>query len=267
MKEAVTVYAFDFDGVLCDIGAFTVDERVMGLIAELLRRGNYCAINTGRGYDRVGAEFVEPFRQKFPDVSLDRFMSTTEMGGEVTTFAGNDTHSERTKFAMTPEELKLFYDVWEAHKEQLPAMYLYTSKQSMATTVWDHTYDEATYKEQKDMFENYLRGAYVDTDIVVTGTGESTDVHASDAGKNAGAANIVEWLDRVSDVKHDSAVCLGDSHNDYEMARHFADAGFTTTFVYTGENLLVPDLHDAVKLIDTTSNYTDGTVEYLQGVI
>lgn len=267
MKEAATVYVFDVDGVLCEIGSFTMDERVIGMIAGLLGRGVYCAINTGRGYDRVETEFTEPLRARFPDVPLEKLVVSTEMGGELTTFEGGKSQSIATKYAMSEAELKIFYDVWEAHKTELASMYVYKNKQAMASTVWDHNYEEAVYLPQKAMFEQWLREAYGGTSVIVTGTTESTDVHAATAGKNAGAANIIEWLGRVSDVNHDSALCFGDSHNDYEMARKFADAGFATKFIYTGNNLVVDEPHAEVEIIDTKANYTEGTVEFLRNAV
>ena len=263
MKGAATVYVFDFDGVLCDIGVFKIDDRVLDLLARLLQSGAYCAINTGRAYDRVETECVAILRAAFPSLSLDRLMATTEMGGEVTTFTANEPVSVRTQYALTPDEIAVFHTVWEAHKAELYAMYVYESKQSMATTVRDHRYDEATYVPQKALFEQWLHDAYAGKDIVISGTSESTDVYAPHAGKNAGAANIITWLAGVSDIQHDTAICFGDTHSDYEMAREFADSGFTTTFVYTGEGLEVAKPHDKVMVVDTAATYTDGTVEYL----
>ena len=189
------------------------------------------------------------------------------MGGEVTTFVGQKPQSHTTQFAMSPDELQIFYDVWEKHKTELPAMYVYVSKQAMASTVRSYDYPEEDYVRQKRQFETWLKEVYAGTDIVVTGTAESTEVHAANAGKNAGALNIIEWLAKVSDIHHDTAICVGDSHNDYEMARAFADAGFSTTFVFTGEKLSVDREHQDVRVIDTAQNYTDGTDEFLCGVI
>ncbi len=266
MKPGATVYVFDFDGVLCDIGVFKIDDRILDLLAQLLQSGAYCAINTGRAYDRVETECVALLRAAYPALSLDRLMATTEMGGEVTTFAAGQPVSVRTKYALTPDEIAVFHEVWQAHKAELPAMYVYTSKQSMATTVRDHHYDEATYAPQKALFEQWLHKAYAGTDVVITGTAESTDVHAPHAGKNAGAANIIAWLAGVSDIQHDTVVCFGDNHSDYEMAREFAERGFETTFVYTGEGLEVAKPHDTVKVVDTAATYTNGTVEYLSKI-
>lgn len=263
---AATIYVFDVDGVLCEIGSPTVDERVIGHIAGLLERGVYCAVNTGRGYGRVGTEFIAPLKQRYPNVSLDRLLVTTEMGGEVTHFDQQQPQTVYTKYALSSDMLKIFYEVWDAHKSELPAMYVYAGKKTMATTVRDYSYDQPIYAAQKALFENWLREAYTGTDVVIAGTQESTDVHAPEAGKNAGATNIIEWLARVSDIKHDTAICFGDSHSDYEMAREFAKSGFDTTFVYTGEALELADPHESVKLVDTAAVYTDGTVEYLATV-
>lgn len=266
MKEPVKVYVFDFDGVLCDIGKFEMDARVRDHIAGLLNSGVYYAINTGRAYDRVETECVALIRAAYPTLSLDHLMATTEMGGEVTTFNNGQPMKRRTKYALSQDDLAIFYDVWEAHKADLFAMYVYESKQSMATTVRDHHYDEATYMPQKVLFERLLHEAYAGRDVIITGTTESTDVHAPEAGKNAGAANIIEWLAAVSDIRHDTAICFGDSHSDYEMAREFAQQGFATTFVYTGEGLEVANPHDKVTVVDTVATYTNGTVEYFSRV-
>lgn len=267
MKEAATVYVFDVDGVLCEIASPTIDERVIRLIGGLLEKGIYCAVNTGRAYDRVGGEFVEQLNGEFPELMLDGLFISTEMGGEATTFSGKQPESSRTQYALKPEQLDLFRRLWHENKPELDAMRFYDVKESMGTTVRLRGSDEARYREQKARFETLLHEAFAHDDVIISGTSESTDVYAPDAGKNAGAANIIDWLGRVSDVKHDSAVCFGDSHNDYEMARKFAEAGFATKFVYTGEKLIVDEPHAEVEIIDTTANYTDGTVEFLQKVV
>lgn len=102
---------------------------------------------------------------------------------------------------------------------------------------------------------------------MITGTSESTDVYAADGGKNAGAPIIMDWLARVSEVAHEVAVCFGDSHNDYEMARRFAENGFSTTFVFTGENLKVDDYHADVEVVESAAKYAAGTSEYLTRVL
>lgn len=85
----------------------------MGNIAELLKRGTYCAINTGRAYDRIRDEFVKPFQERFPDVSLDKFFVVTEMGGEATMFKGGQAVSQRTHYSLSNKELNIFNGVWK----------------------------------------------------------------------------------------------------------------------------------------------------------
>lgn len=267
MKDGATVYVFDVDGVLCEIASPTIDERVIRLIGGLLEKGIYCAINTGRAYDRIGSEFIEQLNGNFPELMLDQLFISTEMGGEATTFSGKQPKSSRTRYALKPEQLEVFRRLWHENEPELDAMRFYDIKESMGTTVRSRGSDEARYREQKARFEALLHEAFVHEDVIISGTSESTDVYAPDAGKDAGADNIIKWLGRVSDIKHDRAVCFGDSHNDYEMARRFAEAGFTTTFVYTGVGLEVAQPHDAVKVVDTSLNYTNGTVEYLRVVL
>lgn len=264
MKSA-TVYVFDVDGVLCEIGSPTIEPRVIEHIAKLLENSMYVAINTGRAYDRVGSEFVEPLTQLLLDATLlDRLFVSTEMGGEATTFVQGRLKSWRTKYALTPEQLALFHAVWHQHAKRFDAMRLYAAKESMGTVVRRRGSDDEQYHEQKMQFEALLKRAFSTENVTLTSTVESSDVHAVDAGKNAGAANIIDWLGKVSDMAHDTAICFGDSHNDYAMARVFAQRGFTTSFVYTGPGLEVADLHDAVTVIDTKQLFTKGTLEFLE---
>jgi len=263
VKDAV--YVFDVDGVLCDIGSFTTDERVIGYIAGLLQAGAHCAINTGRAYDRVSAEFVTPLRAQFPDVSLDCLFVSTEMGGEVTTFRGQQEISMPTEYALTPKQLQTFHTIWNTRRDDLHTMYLYEAKRAMGTTVRDHSYSAEEYAKQKYLFESWLKEAFIGQDVIIAGTVESTDVYASNAGKDAGASNVVEWLHAIDGETPRSAICFGDSVNDYEMARRFADNHFKTTFVYTGTDNPDWDKHVAVDIVDTAAEYTDGTVEYFEG--
>jgi len=261
-----TVYVFDVDGVLCDIGAAALDERVIGQIGRLLEKGVYVAINTGRAYDRVGAEFVVPLLAMYPSLQLENLCVMTEMGGERTTYLGRSPESQRTRFSLQPEQLARFHKTYEAHRSELPTMYNYDAKLSMGTTVKYAEADSVDYAAQKSEFERLIGEAFEGQDVIITGTTESTDLYAHDAGKNAGAKIIIEWLERAGAIKHDTAVCFGDSHNDYEMAREFAEAGFATTFVYTGVTSLETDHHTAVNTITPKQPYTNGTIEFLSSL-
>ena len=43
-----TMYVFDVDGVLCDIGSPELDRRVIKELTALLAAGSFVAVNTGR---------------------------------------------------------------------------------------------------------------------------------------------------------------------------------------------------------------------------
>ena len=262
-----TVYVFDVDGVLCEIGSPTIDERIIGQIGRLLKNGVYVAISTGRAYDRVGAEFVEPLMAVYPELQLDTLCVVTEMCGERTTYHGRQAESRHTHFSLRPDQLALFHKIYEAHRSELRTMYNYDAKLSMGTTVKYAEAHPVEYTVQNTEFERLLGEAFKGQDVIITGTTESTDVYAHNAGKNAGAKVIIEWLEGAGAIKHDTAVCFGDSHNDYEMAREFAEAGFATTFVYKGVAPFQTDHHAAVHIVAPTQHYTNGTVEFLSPLV
>lgn len=257
-----TVFVFDVDGVLCNLGSPEIDGRMIEWIARLLREGYFVAINTGRGYDRVGPELVKPLLERFDGLTLKKLFVSTEMGGEATTFDGS-RETRATGYKISTEQIARARQLFEDNQKVLDTMYWYKAKKSMATSVMIPGSDRMRYKLQQQKFVSLLKDMYEGEDIRVGTTQASVEVHAPDAGKQAGAHIIYEWLGRVSDLKHDDFICFGDSHNDYEMARYFADKNLRTRFVYTGAGLEIDDLHDNIELIDTAELYVDGATAYL----
>jgi len=230
-----TVYVFDVDGVLCDIGQ-DINRDVVGHLARLLESPAFVAINTGRGYDRIGEEVVDLLRPLLQDESsLDRLFVSTEMGGVVTTFENAQQVQEQTEYRIPKELQQRAADAYLAMGADT-TMSNYAFKQSMATFVKLHEVSQEDFERQKSELVERLQDAFTDEDVTIATTAESVDVHASDAGKQAGAKLIMDWVKSVSDVHHDTFMCFGDSNGDYEMARYFATQDAGTTFVFTGEN-------------------------------
>lgn len=259
-----TVYVFDVDGVLCDVGE-EINHDVVGHLARLLESPAFVAINTGRGYDRIGEEVVDLLRLHLQDqASLDRLLIATEMGGVITKFENGQESQLQTEYRIPKELQERAADVYKSTGSDA-TMSNYAFKQSMATFVKLHTVSQEDFDRQKSVLVDRLLEEFTSDDITIATTAESIDVHAVDAGKQAGAKLIMDWVKSVSDVHHDTFVCFGDSNGDYEMARYFATQDASTTFVFTGENLST-DLHDHVRVVDTVERYTAGTLEYLNSL-
>lgn len=258
-----TVYVFDVDGVLCDIGQ-DINPDVVQWLARLLDSPAFVAINTGRGYDRIGGEVVALLRECLQNsASLDRLLVSTEMGGVITKFDDGQESQQYTEYSMSQELKQRAVDVYFASgSDTIMSNYI---KQSMATFVKLSEVSQEDFERQKSELVERLRGALDGEDVTIATTAESVDVYARTAGKQAGAKLIMEWVKSVSDIHHDTFVCFGDSTSDYEMVRYFATQDADTTFVFTGENLSV-DEHDHVKVVDTVGRYTAGTLEYLSRV-
>jgi hydroxymethylpyrimidine pyrophosphatase-like HAD family hydrolase len=260
-----TVYVFDVDGVLCNIGE-PIDTDVLRHIAKLLDASIYVAINTGRGYDRVGVEAIEPLREFLSDPAhLNHLFVSTEMGGVTIHFEdGEEVHAMR-EYCISAE---LKQKAVTAYKRIGAAMTMenYDYKKTMSTFVKIQEVSQADFDRQKSELVAELQQDFRHDDVTIATTVESVDVHARQAGKHAGAHLIKQWVQSVSDISHDKFICFGDSVGDYEMARYFAETGAETVFVFTGDALSV-DEHDDVTVIDTVERYAAGTLEYLKKAI
>ena len=260
-----SVYMFDVDGVLCEI-AKPISRDVTKLLARLLNEEAYVIINTGRGYDRIHGEVVEPLRGFVKsDNLLDHLFVSTEMGGEVTTFESGIANTVVGKHSLSPAQLEITSKIYSENENRITSMHKYHAKKSMFTLVKKHDADKQVFLEQKTYIVGKFMEAFQDDDTVtIATTVESIDVYKKTAGKYAGAEAAYEWLQRVTDLQHDNFICFGDSHNDYEMARFFAHKNVSVKFVYTGEtDLQVDDMHAGVEVVKSTVPYTGGVVEYL----
>lgn len=257
-----TVYVFDVDGVLCDVGE-PINTDVLRHIAKLLDAAVYVAINTGRGYDRVGVEVVEPLQEFLTDQSrISHLFVATEMGGVTTRFVNGEAVHTTTAYCIPDEFKQKAVAVYE-HTGAATTMSNYAYKKAMSTFVKLAEVSQADFDRQKAELVAELQQVFAGEDITIATTVESVDVHARDAGKHAGAHLIKKWVQSVSDISHDSFICFGDSTGDYEMARYFAEQGAQTQFVFTGDALAV-DEHDGVAVIYTAERYSAGTLEYLR---
>ncbi len=257
-----TVYVFDVDGVLCDVGE-PINTDVLRHIAKLLDAAVYVAINTGRGYDRVGVEVVEPLQEFLTDQSrMSHLFVATEMGGVTTHFVHGKAVHAATAYCI-PEEFKQKAVAVYERTGAAATMSNYAYKKAMSTFVKLAEVSQVDFDRQKAELVAELQHVFAGEDITIATTVESVDVHARNAGKHAGAHLIKQWVQSVSDIAHDSFMCFGDSTGDYEMARYFAEQGAKTQFVFTGEALAV-DEHDGVAVTYTAEHYTAGTLEYLR---
>ncbi len=264
MKHSA-VYVFDVDGVLCEIGQ-SMEPGCVSRLARLLNEGAYVAVNTGRAYDRIGPELVEPIKKDLEDQDyMKRLIVATEMGGQITTFDDSGEHTVLTEYSISPELIAKAKAVFD-NREAYSTMYWYGAKQTMATTVMSADADKDEYLVQQRAMLHELHEVFKDDNVTIATTIESIDVYAPNAGKHAGAELIYKWLEEQGVVGHDDFICFGDSHSDYEMARFFASKGAKTRFVYTGTGLQLSDPHSGVEVIDTPETHTAGTIKYLDSL-
>lgn len=264
-----SLYVFDVDGVLCDIGSPQLNPDVLKKLSTLLAKNAHVAVNTGRGYDRIGGELIEPLLTLVTDKNdLDHLFVSTEMGGELHTFNDELAVAVRSEHSLTPAQLKKAREIYDQQSPHTDTMHWYEPKKSMATVVKTRGTDQARFLKQRNhLLSLYEQAFSQDPTVVVASTAESIDVHTVNAGKYAGAKAAFQWSTSVAGDTPAAITCFGDSNNDYEMARFFAHKDIGVHFVYTGTvPLTTPDPHDNIKVILPKAKMSLGTLEYLSSL-
>lgn len=261
-----TMYVFDVDGVLCDIGSPELDRRVIKELAALLAAGSFVAVNTGRGFDRISGELVTPLLEMVSHKDdLDHFFVSTEMGGELHSFKNGHVTSVHSQYSLTKEQLAKAKEIFLQQGEKASTMYWYDAKTTMGTAVKTIGTDHEQFMKERDALCAIYKDVFADDDtVIVATTAESIDIYGHKSGKYTGAQAAHEWLSNLTNNAGTEYICFGDSNNDYEMARFFAHQGLTVRLVYTGTADLAADTpHQDVEVVFTNAKMAAGTLEYL----
>lgn len=259
-----SVYIFDVDGVLNNLTSSESDPRIIAHIATLLDAGTYVAVNTGRGYEWVEDNVIQPLKKELETAdSLNRFFVAVEMGGLAVEFEGCAENRIKSAFSLSKEQIALVRSTFETYPKYTDTLYWY-GKESMATLVKNNTTSMEVFRPIQKALTTILQVAFNQQNVVVANSNDAIDIHSIQAGKWAGAELIYEWLRRSTNVDHDHFVCLGDSPVDYEMARFFAEQSHDTVFVFTGSELGATGSYANLEVVKTELPYNEGAYQYLQ---
>ncbi len=255
-------YIFDADGVLNKLNPYAVDGRVLTQIAELLNKGHYIAINTGRGYPWVKKNFIEPIRGHTTPDKMDHIFVSVEMGGLSIEFTSGVERDTPSTFSLRPDQIAQVKRVFEenpSHKD----IGWYDTKMSMATIAKPEHVSIEDFAAGSQPIADKLRALFAGEHIKINHTADAIDVIAQEAGKWAGAKLIHDWLQQSPASGTTDFVCFGDNVSDYEMARYFGQQGHTVHFVFTGKQLGKVEHDPQVTLVEPSVPYSDGTYEFL----
>jgi len=260
-----SVYIFDVDGVLNNLEIYQPDRRVLGQIAALLDAEVFVAINTGRGYDWVHNNVVQPLQRalRTPE-SATRLFAAVEMGGLGVEFVHGIERRIPSAFSLSQQQIALVRHIFDQHPGYSNKIHWY-EKESMATIDKNSDTTLDAFRPIQKKLTTILQEAFKGQHVKVANSNDAIDVQAPEAGKWAGAQLIYEWLRRATNIQHDHFVCFGDSIVDYEMARFFAEQSHDTVFVCTGPVFFEQSsLHPGVELLKAQSPYNEGTYQYLR---
>jgi len=258
------VYVFDLDGVITDPADSSVDEVVVGHIADILDQGGHIAVNTGRSFVWVEENLVKRLATK-STAAFDRLYIVCEKGGESRIWRDGEFVSQASRFALPSAITAIVRDAYQQNYDSLNTMFWDATKQTMATVEKYPEADLESFHRQQAQLDRLLHEALTGKDVKIDSTTIATDVESPQAGKHAGAELIYEWVASHTAVDHDTFTCFGDSVSDYEMARYFAEQGAKTMFVYVGKPAKI-DEDSRVNLMTTKAHYAAGTKEFLRAL-
>ena len=261
------VYVFDLDGVITDAKNSQVDTAVVERMYELLARGVYVAVNTGRSYEWVEQALVRRLQAHNNSDIFKRFITVCEKGGETVSWHKGVASLQTSEFALSHEAYAITQAVFDENQAVLQSMFWDASKRTMATVEKVPSANLEVFHEQEQVLVALLTKALTDHDARIDKTNIAVDVESPAAGKYAGGQLVYNWVYAVEPNLAASFVSIGDSISDYEMARYFAEQGAASTFVYVGVPTNNIKHHDDVDFVVTTNQFAQGALEYLNAAI
>jgi hydroxymethylpyrimidine pyrophosphatase-like HAD family hydrolase len=256
------VFVFDLDGVITRPSDSSVDARAVEHIHELLRKGIYVAVNTGRSFAWVESNFLSPLKILGGSDAFDHLFIACEKGGESVTWHEGTFQFQPSRFALSPQNCEITHQVYEANADSLSTMFWDATKTTMATIEKRPESDLEKFRAEQQFLVAKLEHALAGQAMQIDPTTIATDVESPRAGKHAGAELIYEWMVSHIGTTPRAFVSFGDSRGDYEMARYFAGQSADSTFVFVGAKAVAFTEDPQVKLVRTQAEYAAGTLEY-----
>lgn len=256
-----TVYVFDLDGVITDPKDSQVNEAVVDVMTNLLKRGDPLAINTGRSYDWVEKNLISRLKNHQNEAFFQQLTVACEKGGETISWENGQPVITSSEFALPNVLYETAQKVFIDNEPRLQTMFWDDTKRTMATVEKKPSADLATFHSEQQVLVEALYEQLSKYAVRIDATTVATDVEMPAAGKHAGASLIFEWM-QSHYPDFTNYVSIGDSTSDYEMARYFADHANQSTFVYVGNPTNAIEYSEKVHLITTEAHYSSGVLEH-----
>lgn len=256
------IMVFDLDGVITHPSDSSVDPDAVQHIHNLLEQGRFVAVNTGRSYQWVETNLLHTLESLGSSAAFDHLFVACEKGGESVKWIDGTFVPQPSRFALTEEVRDQCRQLFESNKARMGTMFWDTTKQTMATIEKLPEADLAQFKQEREFLVARLRETFAGQDVKVDATTVATDIESPHAGKHAGAELVYEWVAGHLGTENLEFISFGDSKSDYEMARHFAQKGCTSSFVFVGDKTVAFEEDPGVTLLRTDTTYAHGTREY-----
>jgi hydroxymethylpyrimidine pyrophosphatase-like HAD family hydrolase len=254
------IFVFDLDGVITNPHDTSVNEQAVRHIYDLLQKGEFVAVNTGRSYSWVEENLLRTL-EHFGMTAFEHMIVVCEKGGENILWKDDSFQPQASRFALPDGVYETCKQLFETNIAQYATMFWDASKRTMATVEKRPEASMEDFERERQHLADALRAAAGQA-VKIDTTTIATDIESPGAGKHAGAELIYEWIAQKADADTLNFVSFGDSISDYEMARYFAQQGQDSTFVFVGDKSAAFDEEPGVRLVRTDAAYADGTNEY-----
>ncbi len=259
----MNAWIFDVDGVLTDPTTKKPDEKVLKRVANLLRGGQFVALNTGRSFSWTHDSLLSKLSQYILDENhFENFFIVCEKGNVLANFEKGKWVKKVLDDSLPKPLLDEIAEI--TNKEYSESMFIDTSKETMISVEMKDGFDTETYSDrQKSLYpkiESILVKKYREMELIIDPSQISLDIQYEDAGKHLGAERIEDFM-MEHGVKPEKVFMFGDSSSDVQMATEL-EGSYQVIFIFVNEKAKLKNT-PMCEVVYTKEKFTKGTLEFL----
>lgn len=269
ISQPEVAWLFDIDGVLTDPQEKRIVlPQIFEELIKILKRGEPVGLNTGRSFEFMVTEVLEPFEEKIEDKRmLENIFAAGEKGALWIVYGKDGERVMKIDEEISvPKEIQKMVRELVGKEKYSDIVFYDEAKKSMVSIELKkgRTIEEfRNYQsELKSDLQDILERFSWENKYRVDSTRIAFDIESLKVGKALGVRKLVELFNEKG-IYPREYISFGDSSSDYEMFEELSRMGEKVEFVFVGEpESLVGK--DTKKVTFTKQFFDKGTLEYLQ---